>query len=151
MAHIHEKIDWTVSVFIVHNNKVLIRKHDKYNIWLGVGGHIELDEDPIQAAKRECLEEVGLPITIRGEDVYTMMDDQRQNIPVPAFMNRHYINETHEHIDCIYFATSETDTVIPENETDVWLWLTKEEVAQHPEVSDIVKMYAVAALTSYDL
>ncbi len=33
--------------------KVQLRKHDKYNIWLSVGGHIEPDEDPNQAAIRE--------------------------------------------------------------------------------------------------
>lgn len=53
MAHIHEKIDFTVEVFVVFQNKVLLRKHDKYKIWLSVGGHIELDEDPNQAALRE--------------------------------------------------------------------------------------------------
>jgi len=46
MAHIHEKIDFTASVFVVHKNKVLLRMHDKYKMWLSVGGHIELDEDP---------------------------------------------------------------------------------------------------------
>jgi len=55
MPHIHDKIDFTVEVFIVHNNKVLLRKHDKYKIWLSVGGHIELNEDPNQAAIRDVL------------------------------------------------------------------------------------------------
>ena len=53
MPHIHEKIDFAVEVFVVHKNKVLLRKHDKYKTWLGVGGHIELDEDPNQVAIRE--------------------------------------------------------------------------------------------------
>ena len=64
MPHINNKIDFTVEVFIVYNNKVLLRKHDKYKIWLGVGGHIELDEDPNQAAVREVKEEVGLDIML---------------------------------------------------------------------------------------
>jgi len=53
MSHIHEKIDFTVEVFIVYKNKVLLRMHDKHHRWLSVGGHIELDEDPIQAAMRD--------------------------------------------------------------------------------------------------
>ena len=60
MPHIHNKIDFTVEVFIVYDNKVLLRKHDKYGMWLSVGGHIELDEDSNQAALREVKEEVGL-------------------------------------------------------------------------------------------
>jgi 8-oxo-dGTP pyrophosphatase MutT (NUDIX family) len=146
MAHIHEKIDWTVGVFIVYKNRVLIRKHDKYGIWLAVGGHVELNEDQIEAAKRECLEEVGLAIKIHNEDEYKEFEAGRKNIPCPAFMNRHFVNQTHEHIDFIYFATSETDTVVPENETDIWLWLTKEEVVAHPEISDEIKKYAISAL-----
>jgi len=40
MPHIHEKIDYTTDVFIVCKDKVLLRKHEKYGIWLGVGGRI---------------------------------------------------------------------------------------------------------------
>jgi ADP-ribose pyrophosphatase YjhB (NUDIX family) len=64
MSHIHEKIDFTVGVFVVYKDKVLLRKHDKYNLWLCVGGHIELDEDPNEAALREVKEEVGLDVTL---------------------------------------------------------------------------------------
>ncbi len=57
MAHIHEKIDFTASVYIVFKNKVLLHKHKKLGIWLQPGGHIELDEDPNEAALREAKEE----------------------------------------------------------------------------------------------
>ncbi len=40
MAHIHELIDWTATVFIVHEDKVLLRWHEKYHILIGVGGHV---------------------------------------------------------------------------------------------------------------
>ena len=58
MPHIHEKIDFDSDVFIVHDNKVLLRKHDKYKMWLAVGGHIELDEDPNQAAVLSTINKV---------------------------------------------------------------------------------------------
>ena len=64
MPHIHEKIDFTVEVFIVYKNKVLLRMHDKHKIWLSVGGHIELDEDPIQAAICEVKEKLGLMLKL---------------------------------------------------------------------------------------
>lgn len=149
MAHIHEKIDWTVSVFIVHGNRVLLRKHEKYGIWLGVGGHIELDEDQIEAAKRECLEEVGLTVTLHNEAEYGTIENGRTNVPPPAFMNRHFVSDTHEHIDFIYFAHALSDAVVPENDDDVWLWLTKDELTEHPEISPEIKTYAEAALDWY--
>ena len=63
MAHIHEKIDFTVAIFVVHEEKILIIHHRKLNKWLPLGGHIELDEDPEIAALREAKEESG------GEEV----------------------------------------------------------------------------------
>ena len=38
MSHIHEKIDFTVEVFIVHKSRVLLRMHDKYKKWMSVAG-----------------------------------------------------------------------------------------------------------------
>ena len=46
MPHIHEKIDFTVAIFVVHDGKVLLIHHRKLDQWLPLGGHIELDEDP---------------------------------------------------------------------------------------------------------
>ena len=38
---------FTVSVYVVHHNRVLLHKHKKANILLPVGGHIDLNELPI--------------------------------------------------------------------------------------------------------
>lgn len=150
MAHIHEDIDWTVDVYIVHHNKVLLRLHEKYGIWLGVGGHIELDEDPLQAAKRECLEEVGLKIQINTEETLTAAsDEESQDLPVPAFMNIHRISATHRHIGMVYYATCDTNVVTPENENDTWEWLTEEQVCAKKDMLSKVRHYALGALHTY--
>ncbi|HWA31882.1 MAG TPA: NUDIX domain-containing protein [Candidatus Paceibacterota bacterium] len=112
MPHIHEKIDFTVEVFIVYRDKVLLRMHDKYKIWLSVGGHIELHEDPIQAALREVKEEVGLDVKIIGEAL-SFKEDEYTYIPAPRFLGRHKVSDTHEHIVFVYFATAESDAVAP--------------------------------------
>jgi 8-oxo-dGTP pyrophosphatase MutT (NUDIX family) len=78
MAHIHTKpgqVDHTVEVFVVSGGKVLLRKHDKYGIWLSVGGHIELDEDPNQAALREVKEEVGLDTELLQPETLEVSND----------------------------------------------------------------------------
>jgi 8-oxo-dGTP pyrophosphatase MutT (NUDIX family) len=54
MPHLHEKIDFTVALFVVQDRKVLVVLHRKLGKWLPLGGHIELDEDPEQAALREA-------------------------------------------------------------------------------------------------
>lgn len=148
MPHIHEKIDFVVETFVVHKGKVLLRKHDKYNIWLSVGGHIELDEDPIQAAIREVKEEVGLDIQIvtkTGGYIPQPTEDYKE-IQLPVSISRHRINPTHEHVCLVYFATSETDKVIPEKETDEWKWCTLEEIDKISPINDNTKFYAKKAL-----
>lgn len=151
MPHIHEKIDFTATVLVVHSNRVLLRKHDKYNLWTGVGGHIELDEDANTAALREVKEEVGLDVTLiipphaehlPGKDYrpgYTEL------IP-PFFMNIHNITDTHQHHDLVFVARSDSDGVVPENEDDEWLWLSETEVAEHAELEERIRDYTLTAL-----
>ena len=84
MAHIHEKVDFTAEVFVVFENKVLLRKHDKYGRWLSVGGHIELEEDPNQAAIREVKEEVGLDVVLWDEGMqFTVQEENFKNLIPP--------------------------------------------------------------------
>jgi len=150
MPHIHEKIDFTATVFVVYKNKVLLRLHDKYKKWLGVGGHVELDEEPNQAAVREVKEEVGLDVVLVGKipDVKSEAKCFRELLP-PRFMNIHYVNDTHQHMDMIYFAKSDSDDVRPEGDdisTD-WRWLTKEELEKNElGIREHTLFYALEAL-----
>jgi len=103
MAHIHEKIDFTVAIFVVHDGKVLLIHHRKLDKWLPLGGHIELDEDPEQAALREAKEESGLDVELIGERPPTTSPGTRALV-APRFLDIHRINATHEHIGMIYWA-----------------------------------------------
>lgn len=149
MSHIHSEpgqIDHTVEVFVVHDKRVLLRKHDKYDIWIGVGGHIELDEDPNQASIREVSEEVGLDIKLWTPRPLAKAGKDIELIP-PMFMNIHPVNDTHRHIAYVYFATSTHRDVTPENEHDEWRWLSREEVEQNKIGMDVnIQDYARTAL-----
>jgi len=147
MGHLHEEIDWTVDVFIVHDDKVLLRMHEKYHTLLAVGGHVELNEDPVTAAKRECMEEVGLPVHIVGEETAENIPEERfRYLPNPAGMNIHYVNDTHQHISTVYFATCEHTNIVPERPTDTWEWLTKEEIEERTDLKQNIRKYALQAL-----
>ncbi|MES2224117.1 MAG: NUDIX domain-containing protein [Patescibacteria group bacterium] len=149
MPHIHEKIDFTVETFIVHKNKVLLRKHDKLGIWLSVGGHIELDEDPNQAAIREVREEVGLEIELVGnKGEYQTNDPLYHELIGPRYMGRNRISPTHEHIPLVYFARSKSDTINAQYEgdrSDDCVWATLEDLEKMDLVPN-VKFYAIEAL-----
>jgi ADP-ribose pyrophosphatase YjhB (NUDIX family) len=148
MPHIHDKIDFTVGVFIVCENAVLLRKHDKYNEWLAVGGHIELNEDPIEAILREAKEEVGLEIKLAGEVANIVEGEEKQLLP-PRFLNRHHITLDHEHVDFIYFARSATKKFVEgEGESSQGIrWFTIQDL-NNPEYKLLapIRHYAEVAL-----
>ncbi|OHB11557.1 MAG: hypothetical protein A3H60_01610 [Candidatus Zambryskibacteria bacterium RIFCSPLOWO2_02_FULL_44_12b] len=150
MPHIHEKIDFTVDVFVVYKDKVLIRKHDKYDKWLAVGGHIELDEDPNQAAIREVKEEAGLDVVLVGEvPIFESENSSYKELISPRYMNIHDINPTHKHISLIYFAKSNSNKVIDEGreQSKGYKWFSKHDLERNEEgISESIKFYATKAL-----
>jgi 8-oxo-dGTP pyrophosphatase MutT (NUDIX family) len=147
MPHIHEKIDFTVAIFVVHEKKVLLIHHRKLDKWLPLGGHIELDEDPEQAALREAREESGFEVELIGERPPTTGSGTRALI-APRFLDIHAITETHEHIGMIYWARPKQGkmTLAPEEHHDI-RWCRAEELDHLlPKMSDAVKWYCQQAI-----
>lgn len=151
MAHIHEKIDFTTSIYIVHINAVLLHVHSKLGIWLPPGGHIELDEDPNETAIREAKEETGLEVELVGEALsYDSPYKARELIP-PRFLNRHFYDKTrtHEHVDLCYFARPKVDASLAraEEEGGVIKWMTREDIESGEyDIVPHVRAHALAAL-----
>ena len=148
MPHIHEKIDYCVEVFIVYKDKILLRMHDKYKIWLSVGGHIESDEDPIQAAIREAKEEVGLEIKIIDNRLLPNDESDYKMLITPRYLGSHYVNDIHKHTIFVYFAKSNTNKItdsISEHERTETRWVTKEELGKMNLRSNVL-FYATKAL-----
>ena len=157
MAHIHEKIDFTVAIFVVHDEKILLIHHRQLNKWLPLGGHIELDEDPEQAALREAKEESGLDVELLGERPPTTGPGTRALI-APRFLDIHRINETHEHIGMIYWARPKSGgahgadapgrrlTLAAAEHHDI-RWCSAGDLDKlQPPMSDAVKWYCRAAI-----
>ncbi|HSU52505.1 MAG TPA: NUDIX domain-containing protein [Candidatus Dormibacteraeota bacterium] len=147
MPHIHEKIDFTVAIFIVHQGKVLLIHHQKLDKWLPVGGHIELDEDPEQAALREAKEESGLEVELLGERPPTTGPGTRALL-APRFLDIHRITDTHEHIGMIYWARPKNGAVtLAAAEHHDIRWCSSEDLdSLDPAMSDAVKWYCRQAL-----
>jgi 8-oxo-dGTP pyrophosphatase MutT (NUDIX family) len=147
MAHIHEKIDFTVAIFIVHDDKILVIHHRNLKKWLPLGGHIELDEDPEAAALREAKEESGLDVELLGQRPPTTGPGTRALI-APRFLDIHRISDTHEHIGMIYWARpkSGTVTLAPAEHHDI-RWCSAQDLNHlQPQMSDAVKWYCLKAL-----
>src|SRR5438034_39715 len=142
MPHIHEKIDFTVAIFVVHESKVLLIHHRKLDQWLPLGGHIELDEDPEMAALREAREESGLEVELLGERPPTTEPGTRALL-APRFLDIHRITDTHQHIGMIYFARPKSGSLAlaTEEHHDI-RWCADEELdALRPQMSAAIKWY----------
>ena len=130
MAHIHEKIDFTASICIVYKDKVLLHRHKKLDIWLPPGGHVELDEDPNEAAIREAKEETGLDVELVGSQTSFDTPSSARDLIMPRFLNRHFFDETrtHEHVNMCFFARAKTHNAQPGEGEGAVRWFTKAEL-----------------------
>jgi 8-oxo-dGTP pyrophosphatase MutT (NUDIX family) len=147
MPHIHDRIDFTVAVFVVHQDRVLVVHHRKLDKWLPLGGHVELDEDPEQAALRETREESGLEVELIGERPPTTEPGTRALI-APRFLDIHRIHDGHEHIGMIYWARPTGGTLRrAEAEHHDIRWCTARDLdALRPAMSGAVRWYCGKAL-----
>ncbi len=98
---------FTATGFVVQTSRTLLHWHKRLQQWMPPGGHVEPDEDPVQAVLREIREETGsaaevipsvptLPFTGPSQlpPPYTILVE---DIPEPG--------DTHQHIDFIYFCS----------------------------------------------
>lgn len=85
------------SVLLMHRNKSANDVHlGKY---LGLGGHVEPDEDPFTCVKREVFEESGLIVesaTLRGTVMWTGFGKRRQDLLCFMFRVDSFSGEPHE-------------------------------------------------------
>lgn len=147
MPHIHEKIDFTVTVFVVSGKRILLIHHRDLDMWLPLGGHVELDEDPEQAALREAKEESGLEVQLLGERPPTTSDGTRALI-APRFLDIHRINETHQHIGMIYWARPKTTSLtLAAKEHFAIRWCSIDDMERlQPPLSEPIKWYCCKAI-----
>lgn len=147
MPHIHEKIDFTVEAFVVHDNRVLLIFHKQLQKWLPLGGHIELDEDPEQALFREVKEESGLDIEVLAEKPNVAFEGKKL-LYTPSYLDIHDISPTHRHIGLVYFAKAMSDEIrLAPDEHEQIRWFTEADL----ENSDFailpdIKFYTKEAL-----
>lgn len=125
---------FTASVYIIDKQKTLLIFHRKLKKWLSPGGHIEPNETPPEAAKREALEETGLEIEfIPQENIWinrwNANSFERPYLclleEIPAYGDK----AAHQHIDFIYVAKAiGGKELCNHNEVDGMRWFTLEEV-----------------------
>lgn len=138
---------FTATTFIVHNDKTLLHMHKRLKRWLPVGGHIDRDELPVEAARREALEEAGLEVKFAHEGQQLKRFKDVQELPQPNYLLLEDINPFHQHIDFVFFAKSTTDQLDPSCEAFASLrWFSLAELKETPEMPDDVLELAEQAI-----
>jgi len=137
MAHLNYYVDLCADAYIVNDGAVLLRLHEKYNFWIAPGGHVDPGEDINQAVLREVWEEVGLKVELIGPSTWTKQDyDNNKDLVPPIFVNRHSVNEHHDHSSFIFVAKSNSREINPQEEASKnaqCVWVNQDELDQMHE------------------
>lgn len=96
--------DFTATTFVVRDGKTLLLWHNKIQAWLPPGGHIDKDELPEDAARREVVEESGLEVELVTTGAPAGPLGKIRRLHTPACILLEDIEPGHQHIDLIYFA-----------------------------------------------
>ena len=115
---------FTATGFVVHRGCIALHWHPKVKAWLSPGGHIEPNEDPVQAVKREILEETGLEVEVLNTGAELRLPYPQEVIPPYTIMVEDIhdpVQGFHKHIDMIYFCRPTGETGLP----DGWLWVSR--------------------------
>lgn len=136
---------FTSTGFLVRDGKVLLVNHRKLRMWLPFGGHIEPNEDPVEALHREAREETGFAIEIVAERPEI---DQRgvHVLPAPETILLEDIEPGHVHIDLIYFVRPVGGTQrLAESEHSEMRWFDREAL-RDPTITDDVRLLGTQAI-----
>jgi 8-oxo-dGTP pyrophosphatase MutT (NUDIX family) len=145
---------FTASVCVFNDEgAMLLVHHRKLDLWLYPGGHIDADEAPDEAAKREVLEETGIEVALIAEPLpaYTSV---RARIPPWRILEGATEDKRigpHHHIDFVYVARPVTargfsgQFTIAEDEIVDCRWVQIDRFKDYKTPSELPELAADAA------
>lgn len=151
--HNQPNICFTASGYLINDDKILLIKHKKLEVWLSPGGHLEEGELPHQAAQREFWEETGIKVEAIGYESDDFMQvpfksglhwvckenyDRRKNNQKPL---EQWKKGCEKHFDLGYIVEAVDGFDYKKNveETDGIAWFTIEEIKQLETLEDVRK------------
>ena len=127
---------FTVTGFLSHEGRTALHWH-RLETWLPPGGHIEADEDPIEAVLREVLEETGILSEVLNAETRFPYELPPQLAPSETIGVYNLpdgdggVREAHQHIDFVYFTRPVAGQVVllPDGDGHEWRWVSEVELA----------------------
>ncbi len=140
---------FVATVYVVHDGETALHHHEKLDMWLPPGGHIDRDELPHEAAKREVREEIGLDVDLLAPQG-TLESETVRSIPEPQHflledINVHEEGVGHQHIDFIFYGRADNRDLTPapgETPASEWEWFSPEALEEQAELlePDVVEI-----------
>ena len=107
---------FSVAVYPRHAGRVLLIHHKRLGIWLPPGGECEAGETPLEAARRELVEETGLV----GE--FPILSDIEGTPPGLIGYEEHIAGNKGQHLNFVFVADVTSDAVVPNDEFSEFRW-----------------------------
>ncbi len=140
---------FVATVYVVNDGATALHYHDKLEMWLPPGGHVDRDELPHRAAVREVTEELGLE-----PDLLTEAGDIEsptvESIPQPQQFLLEDINTCngevgHQHVDFVFYGAVQSREITPgpgEQPAEDWEWFTPTELRERADAlePDVVEL-----------
>jgi 8-oxo-dGTP pyrophosphatase MutT (NUDIX family) len=128
---------FVATVYVVADGATALHEHDKLDMWLPPGGHVERDELPHVTARREVREELGLDVELVAPES-DVASATVESIPRPQEFLLEDIDVCegevgHQHVDFIYYGRADGREVAPsagEQPAADWEWFTPAELQE---------------------
>ena len=140
---------FTASAVVLDDaDRVLLVHHNKLNLWLYPGGHVDPNEDPAQAALREVAEETGITATVIGEPAFTHAAVRSH--PTPWAIIEMDVTDSrhgqHRHIDLVYVCRATSGTLTAQvEEVGGARWVAVADIPSLSTPTELPDLVAAAA------
>ena len=133
--------EFVSTVYLVKNGKVLLNFHQNIKKFIPLGGHIEKDELPCEAAIREAKEESGFDI-----ELIDINDLKNKNLTQNFDIQLDIIKSMHHHINLSYIGKIIGGEQLEKSDRDTELkWFSQEEIIKSEETFENTKEKALKA------
>ena len=145
---------FTATTYLLDKNSksTLLHWHKKIQTWLPPGGHIEINENPEEAARREIEEETGIfnaDFISNQKEKPERIDSRSILLTLPHFLLEEEIETNHFHLDWIFFAWVVRENEELEFNDTKFKWFTKEDLESEKDIFENVRYLALKGLKEY--